>query len=120
MAVLKKRNIMDKTGNQINVIYPYRTKHGWAFDDRDVDLQREPFVAGIPEIIDSIVGDRRDFTALISAEPIPDYSGHLVKNKKSKTVGWYELQGTGRMGWLCPATLRYFKDYPDDIYFKIE
>ena len=29
----------------------------WVFDDPDVGLVREPFVAGMPEIIDHVVRD---------------------------------------------------------------
>lgn len=120
------KTFKDKTGNQINVIYPYRTKHGWSFDDEEVDLQGEPFIAGIPAIIDSIVGERDSFTAYISHSPIPNYTGHLVRMEKkelkgySPQQGWYRLEETGMEGWLCPATLKYFKEYPSSIYFKIE
>jgi hypothetical protein len=131
---LVSKKLVDKTGNQINVIYPYKTKGGgWSFDDEEVGLHGEPFVAGIPEIINSIVGKRRKFTAYISHSPIPEYTGHLRKMRgsefkklvwarsKSEVIsGWYILEETGMAGWLCPATLKYFKDYPDDIYFKIE
>jgi hypothetical protein len=129
MTIAKKRKIelVDKTGNQINVIYPYRTRGGWSFDDKEVGLQGEPFVAGIPKIIDSIVGKRKKFTAYISKDPIPDYTAQLEKldiiDKEFRNLvgeGWYQLVGTPMLGWLCPATLKYFKDYPDNIYFKIE
>lgn len=123
--------LVDKTGNQINTIYPYRTQYGgWAFDDAEVGLFREPFVLGIPAIIDSIVGDRDNFTAYISHSKIPKATGHLVKVKEPEGLpktegedtsdGWYQLKGTDMIGWLCPATLKYFKDYPENIYFRIE
>lgn len=113
--------IKDKTQNQINVIYPYRTKHGgWSFDDEAVGLYGEPFVSGIPEIIDAIVGKKtKQFTAFISKDPIPNYTGCLEQTIE-KGTGWYKLQETGSLGWLCPATLKYFEDYPNKIYFKIE
>ena len=128
MSYIRRNKIKDKTGNQINTIYPYRTKGGWAFDDEDVGLYKEPFIAGIPEIIDSIVKKRNSFTAHISSSPIPNFTGHLVKLsdgevKKAGLVpetGWYGLKGTDMVGWLCPATLKYFADYPESIYFKIQ
>lgn len=130
LAIPKNKKVekIDKTGNQINVIYPYRTRGGgWSFDDKEVGLQGEPFVAGIPQIINSIVGRRRKFTAYISKDPVPDYTGHLVKmdlvDKEMKNLvgeGWYQFNGTSMVGWLCPATLKYFKDYPENIYFRIE
>lgn len=113
--------LVNKTNNQINVIYPYRTQGGgWSFDDEEVGLHGEPFVLGIPEIIDSIVDKKaKRFTVFISKDKIPNYTGLLIKLKKEDT-GWYTLHGTEFKGWLCPATLKYFKDYPDKIYFKIE
>lgn len=119
-TISRKQNLVDKTGNQINVIYPYKTKGGWSFDDAEVGLKGEPFVAGIPEIINSIVGRRRKFVAYISKAKIPNFTGHLRRDKNSEEAGWYLLQGTKMRGWLCPATLKYFKGYPDSIYFRIE
>ena len=125
---METTKLVDKTGNQINTIYPYRTKGGWAFDDEEVGLQGEPFIAGIPEIIDSIVGEKNEFVAHISHSPIPNFTGHLIKLSDDEIekggympmTGWYQLEGTEMIGWLCPATLKYFPDYPDSIYFKIE
>jgi hypothetical protein len=126
--LFKPLKVVDKTGNQINTIYPYKTKSGWAFDDEEVGLKAEPFIAGIPQIINSLVGKKKSFTAHISHSKIPKATGHLVKmsldevkfEELDEIDGWYKLEGTDMIGWLCPATLKYFKDYPDDIYFKIE
>lgn len=126
--LLQTSHLVDKTGNQINTIYPYRTMSGWAFDDPQVGLVGEPFVAGIPEIINSIVGDVQSFTAHISHSIIPNYSAHFIKLTEKELEeggyvpmhGWYRLEGVDMEGWLCPATLKYFKDYPDSIYVKIE
>jgi hypothetical protein len=41
--------------NVIHVIVPYRHASTWVFDDPRVGLAQEPFVSGIPEMIDSIV-----------------------------------------------------------------
>ncbi len=41
--------------NSILVIKPYRYNGTWVFDDDRFDLVREPFVAGIPEMIDVLV-----------------------------------------------------------------
>ncbi|VDM07213.1 unnamed protein product [Wuchereria bancrofti] len=86
----------DKTQNQINIIYPYKTKYGgWSFDDEEVGLQGEPFVSGIPQIIDSLIGaDTEQFACLISKDPIPNYTGCLVKQDHSGD-GWYVLEGIG-------------------------
>ena len=48
--------------NQILVIAPYwlDTVETWVFDDEAVDLVQEPFVSGVPEMIDELVGDIPD------------------------------------------------------------
>jgi hypothetical protein len=43
--------------NAIMVIFPYRYHHTWVFDDERVGLVKEPFVSGIPEMIDRLVQD---------------------------------------------------------------
>ena len=117
----EKPVVKDKTTNQINIIYPYRTAMGgWSFDDAEVGLQGEPFVSGIPEIIDSLVGEASRFEAFISKDPIKDYTCHFIKDPLELGDGNYILEETGAKGWLCPATLKYFVDYPNDIYVKIK
>lgn len=46
--------------NALMVIAPYRYQGTWVFDDETVGLAREPFVAGIPAIIDALVRDIAD------------------------------------------------------------
>jgi hypothetical protein len=45
--------------NQINVIAPYwlDSVATWVFDDERVGLVQEPFVSGVPEMIDDLVRD---------------------------------------------------------------
>lgn len=110
--------IVDKTKNQVNVIFPYRTKYGiWCFDDEEVGLQGEPFVGSINPFIDSLVGGDKDCTAYISHSPIDN---HTVKLTKVDNNGNYLLGDTSIIGWLCPATFKYFTGYPDNIYVRIE
>lgn len=114
--------MIDKTNNVINTLYPYRTHAGWAFDDEDVELYEEAFVLGIPEIIDSIVGEKDSFVVYISEKPIPQSTGVLInidEEKQDEVKGWYKYEGSEMEGWLCEATLKYFKNYPTKIYFKI-
>ncbi len=44
-------------GNAMMTIYPYFTGADWVFDDDLMGLQREPFVFGIPEMIEIFVKD---------------------------------------------------------------
>jgi len=41
--------------NVIHVIMPYRHASTWVFDDPRVGLSQEPFMSGIPEMIDTMV-----------------------------------------------------------------
>lgn len=71
---------IDKSKNQVNVIYPYRTKGGtWVYDDEDLDVYAEAFVCGSSELIDMLVGkDCNNFTAYISSKKIPNHTVKLV------------------------------------------
>ncbi len=63
--------------NSIQVIFPYRDNVVWMFDDKSKDLCREPFVCGIPEMMDLLVADIRDaekgFALYFSAHEFPAY-----------------------------------------------
>lgn len=41
--------------NSIMVIFPYRHNKTWVFDDELMELIQEPFVSGIPKMIDILV-----------------------------------------------------------------
>lgn len=59
--------------NAMMVIFPYRYQYTWVFDDERAGLVQEPFVSGIPEMIDYLVQDianaERGFKLLFSANP---------------------------------------------------
>ena len=63
--------------NAIMVIVPYRYAGTWVFDDSRAGLAREPFVAGVPEMIDDLVagipGATNGFRLTFSARPFPGY-----------------------------------------------
>jgi hypothetical protein len=67
--------------NAILVIAPYRQHDTWVFDDPAAGLRREPFVSGVPEMIDSLVADIPNaddgFRLLFSAQPFPGYQRQL-------------------------------------------
>ncbi len=44
-----------KMSNVLMVIAPYWYQGTWVFDDESVGLVREPFVSGVPEMIDELV-----------------------------------------------------------------
>src|SRR4051812_18772923 len=63
--------------NALMVINPYWSSGTWVFDDPATGLVREPFVSGVPEMIDKLVTDipnaKRGFRLLFSATPFPGY-----------------------------------------------
>lgn len=110
--------------NQIFVIQPYYYNGSWVFDDPEVELIREPFVSGIPEMIEAlteqILHAREGFRLLFSAEPFPEYQVKLNWVREEIDGHWYTAEGTDQEGWLCPAMFKYFDAAPSSIYAKAE
>ena len=115
---------VEATSNAILVIAPYRHAGTWVFDDASRGLKQEPFVAGIPQMIDKIVADipeaEKGFRLLFSAQPFPEYSHKLIWKRKDASGNWYYCPQLKAEGWLCPALFRYFKQAPKEIYIKAE
>lgn len=111
---------INKSKNQVNVLYPYRTKGGiWCFDDKDLEIVAEPFVGEINDIIDYFAKGRENLAVYISKGILPNET--LVLNKKEELgQGMYECTTIGVTGWLCPCLLNYFPDYVDEIHVRIE
>jgi len=111
--------------NAIFVIKPYDYHGTWVFDDVKVDLEKEPFISGIPEIIDHYTKDLKDpksgFTAFFSRGLFPGVNLVLVKINDELKEGWYHVENNISLkGWLCPALLKYFSEPPKKIYIRIE
>jgi hypothetical protein len=110
--------------NVIKVIQPYRDKGTWVFDDAATGLKGEPFVNGIPEMIDRLVADIPDaasgFRLTFSGEVFPDHELHVERGERYGNGYYYVDPRTGEKGWLCPALFRYFRDAPDRIYVKAD
>jgi hypothetical protein len=79
--------------NQMMLIAPYWLEDAgtWVFDDAATDLRQEPFVEGIPEMIDDLVADipnaRSGFRLLFSAAPFLGYQRKLTRLRKD-LGGW--------------------------------
>lgn len=110
--------------NEIMLIAPYWYQGHWVFDDEAVGLDKEPFVAGIPEMIDALVADmpdsRNGFRMLFSLKPFPGFQGELTWIREEHEGHWYKLEGQSSEGWLCPSLLRYFDEAPTKLYVKAE
>ena len=76
--------------NQILVIKPYWHLGTWVFDDPSTDLVQEPFVSGVPEMINDLVADipnaRQGFRLLFSSAPFPVFSGSWSGFERSLTA----------------------------------
>jgi hypothetical protein len=108
--------------NDSIVIFPYKYEDMWVFDDESVGLSKEPFVCGVPEIIDLIVKKIPDadtgFKLIFSTRSFPGYQVNLVWEREQYGGNWYSWQD--REGWFCPALLKYFNAAPLNIYCKAE
>lgn len=109
--------------NAMNVISPYKSEGIWAFDDPSRGLTREPFVFGIPEIIETYAGQIADseagFLLTFSQGPFPGFQIKLVWVEGEYEGNWYRVDGTEEKGWLCPALLKYFDAPPAEIYCHV-
>jgi len=112
------------SSNAIMVIAPYKYAGTWVIDDEAVGLNKEPFVSGIPELIDEMVKDIPDaekgFRLLFSTQPFPGHTHKLEWRRGDKSGNWYYTPQYDKEGWLCPALFRYYDEAPKEIYIKAE
>jgi len=110
--------------NSMMVIHPYLYQGTWVFDDPAAGLDKEPFVEGIPAMMDeltaAIPGASDGFRCLFSRDPFPGYQVKLVLDHEEFGGHWYLESGSDRRGWLCPALMKYFDSAPEEIYVKAE
>ena len=111
-----------KTGNQINVVHPYVWFNQWVFDDPDVGLIKEPFVAGADSMIDLMTDNADSCTLVFSKDKFPT-AEHKITKVKGDGYGTDYIYDTIRGSlklWLCPALLKYFTKAPKHIYFQVK
>jgi hypothetical protein len=113
-----------RPSNSLMVIAPYRHAGTWVFDDAAAGLRQEPFVAGIPELIDEMVKDipnaDKGFRLLFSTQPFPGHTHKLVWRRGDNTGNWYYCEQYDKEGWLCPGLFKYYREAPREIYVKGE
>ena len=106
------------------VIEPYWASGTWVFDDPAAGLTREPFVSGVPEMIERLVTDipdaRKGFRLLFSATPFPGYQAKFKRMRSEMGGTWYAHENPPMEGWLCLALFKYFESAPAEIYAKAE
>jgi len=109
--------------NSVLVIKPYRCFGTWVFDDERVGLYREPFVNGIPEMIDELVVDVENadngFRLTFSSSDFPNSQKHLSRMHEDLGGCWYKDEKDNE-GWLCPALFKYFDSPPEAIYARAD
>jgi hypothetical protein len=110
--------------NVLTVIEPYWYQDTWVFDDASKGLEQEPFVQGVPQMIDALVSDlpnaRAGFLLLFSSQPFAGYQVELSLVREEHGGHWYKPKGLDAEGWLCPALLRYFEAPPASLYIRAE
>lgn len=93
------------------------------FDDPAVGLSGEPFVAGVPEIIEQAVAHipnaEQGFNLIFSTQPFPGATIELRRVREEYGGNWYEWAGRGMEGWLCPALFKYFDQAPERLYCQV-
>jgi hypothetical protein len=110
--------------NSITVISPYRFNGTWVFDDPRAGLVREPFVGGVPEMIDVLVADipnaNKGFRLTFSAREFPGHQKKLTWVRGDSTGNWYRLEKPPMEGWLCPSLFRYYREAPKELYVRAD
>lgn len=110
--------------NSMTAIFPYRKNGTWMFDDETAGLRGEPFIAGMPEILEyaitkaGIKNAETGFRLLFSTIPFPGYQNILkLAQPREQYIGhWYDLEDSNLSGWICPAMYCYFNEAPYKIY----
>jgi hypothetical protein len=111
--------------NSIFVITPYVYQGAWVFNDPSVGLEREPFVYGMDLMLDHMVEDWQEeawkgFRLYFSRTETPKSEYHLKAMQPEEGGMWYREVNTRMGGWLCPATLLYFGEFPEELFVWAE
>jgi hypothetical protein len=113
-----------RPANSLIVIAPYRYAGTWVFDDAAAGLRREPFVGGVPQMMDYLVRDipnaTNGFRLLFSTQMFPGYQQKLVWVRPGGAGNYYRIESPPMEGWICPALFRYYRTAPKELYVKAE
>jgi hypothetical protein len=117
--------------NALFAIEIYRHAGTWCFTDEERGLIHEPFVSGIPELIDDCINQLKEheekrYRITFGEKQFPGSAEYLRFHFEEYEGAWYSKQMTdnqidpnAKIGWLCPATLKFFLYFPKKIYFSI-
>ena len=104
--------------NAMQVLDIYRHANCWVFDAPEYELCKEPFVLGSSEIISSHLPRGTVRAKLVFSDEYFPMATGLDREMEDGGGFWYGRDGVS--GWLCPATLHYFEEFPETIYFRAE
>ncbi len=110
--------------NALLVIAPYRYNGTWVFDDERFGLVREPFVGGVPEMIDVLVANIPDadkgFRLTFSAQAFPNYQKKLTWVRSDSVGNFYRIDDPPMEGWICPALFKYYQAPPKELFVRAD
>jgi Family of unknown function (DUF6717) len=102
----------------------YRHDNRWVFDNPQDGYDKEPFILGSPELIDSLVKNipaaRNGFKMLLSPAPFTGYQRVLSYIRPEKDGYWYSDGKTQAEEWVSNIVLKEFEKAPPKIYVKAE
>src|SRR5260221_636614 len=117
LRYLNATNIFRRIFGTITIC-PYKDHGIWMFSDDATGLYEEPFIEGIPEIIEFAIEKagikfaEEGFKLTFSKWPYPGYQGilRLAEDRKPGEGQWYTFSYDDKTmwGWLCPAMYCYF------------
>lgn len=98
----------------------------WVYSDDVHDVVDEPFVMGVPEMIDKLrqaegiaLHPRPPFKLLFSLEDFPD-AHHLELGTEDSGGVWVKSHAFEMAGWCCAHIHDYFKPLPRHLHAKAE
>ncbi|HYQ91769.1 MAG TPA: hypothetical protein VES89_06765, partial [Candidatus Competibacteraceae bacterium] len=93
--------------DSVFVIIPYRANGIWRFDDPDRAIVKEPFVAGVPAMLEQLTAPlphaAQGFRWFFSAQPFAGYIHTLTRQRTESQGTWYDSEQFHTEGWLCPV-----------------
>jgi hypothetical protein len=110
--------------NALFMISPYMHHGMWVFDDESRDLDKEPFVAGIDDMISLITSEtptaKGGFNLIFSSSKFPGSQITLTRQRPIDGGYYYHCEELGFEGWLCPALFKYFDEAPESIHAQFK
>jgi hypothetical protein len=126
--------------NSLITVSPYYLNGLWVFDDPNIGLVKEPFVAGADDLIEFVLdknnlleeAKKNGFNFIVSNHEFPGANvGLLLFTKFGYGGTFYEVHENSKYNtfknkegnndvWLCPALNLYYSDSPNKLYFDFK